>query len=237
MAERPGPQCADRAAGAPGSFLLLVLFLDPFRSPAARGGAGLHRHGGRAGGGRADPPDTPAGGVLELQEPAPTLSVSDPHTHTLRPSQGQVLATGSHANTLHSVRVLVKRGTAYPTKEPVARVTVKATHDEQRASSASPSSRWGSARRAAPPVLGVRLRPPAAPASPPVSPTPRSSAAPSRVDGRRPTFLTANPSAAQGEPRFSVEFGVDANKRLTITARDLRTGCPVYREHPVVRLT
>ena len=41
----------------------------------------------------------------------------------------------------------------------------------------------------------------------------------------------------KGEPRFQVEFGIDRNRFLTITARDLRTGRLTHRDHPVVRLT
>jgi hypothetical protein len=51
-----------------------------------------------------------------------------------------------------------------------------------------------------------------------------------------PTFLHADPPAKKGEPRFEVEFGIDSNKRLLITARDLRDKAIVYRDHPVVRL-
>ncbi len=52
-----------------------------------------------------------------------------------------------------------------------------------------------------------------------------------------PTFLNADPPGVQGEPRFDVEFNIDANKRLLITARDLKTGKLVFKEFPVVRLT
>jgi molecular chaperone DnaK (HSP70) len=52
-----------------------------------------------------------------------------------------------------------------------------------------------------------------------------------------PTFLDADPPGVQGEPRFDVEFTIDANKRLLITARDLKTGNLVLKDFPVVRLT
>ena len=57
------------------------------------------------------------------------------------------------------------------------------------------------------------------------------------VNEHSPTFLTADPPARQGEPRFEVEFGIDANKRLLLTARDLATGRTTHRDYPVVKLT
>ena len=47
----------------------------------------------------------------------------------------------------------------------------------------------------------------------------------------------ADPPAKQAEPRFEVEFGIDGNKRLLITVRDLVTKQITLRDHPVVRLT
>ena len=52
-----------------------------------------------------------------------------------------------------------------------------------------------------------------------------------------PTFLTVNPPAQRGEPCFEVLFAIDANKRLLITVRDLRTMRLVMEDYPVVRLT
>ena len=57
------------------------------------------------------------------------------------------------------------------------------------------------------------------------------------VNEHSPTFLQADPPALRGEPRFEVEFGIDANKRLLITARDLKTKRLMYRNHPVVKLS
>jgi hypothetical protein len=57
------------------------------------------------------------------------------------------------------------------------------------------------------------------------------------INEQSPTFLCAEPPAVQGEPRFEVEFGIDGNKRLLITARDLKTKRITHRDHPVVQLT
>ena len=52
-----------------------------------------------------------------------------------------------------------------------------------------------------------------------------------------PTFLRADPPARKGEERFQVEFTVDGNKHLLITARDLKTGQLTHQNYPVVKLT
>ena len=51
-----------------------------------------------------------------------------------------------------------------------------------------------------------------------------------------PTFLQADPPARQGEARFEVEFGIDGNKRLLVSARDLLTKKMALRDFPVVKL-
>jgi hypothetical protein len=45
------------------------------------------------------------------------------------------------------------------------------------------------------------------------------------------------PEAQRGEPCFEVLFAIDANKRLLITVRNLRTMRLVLEDYPVVRLT
>lgn len=51
-----------------------------------------------------------------------------------------------------------------------------------------------------------------------------------------PTFLRADPPATAGEDRFRLEFRIDAHKRLTVTAYDLRRHTLVLDRQPVVRL-
>ena len=57
------------------------------------------------------------------------------------------------------------------------------------------------------------------------------------MNENNPTFLLAEPPGNAGEPRFEVEFFIDANKRLTLTARDLLKGSLVLNQSPVVKLT
>ena len=57
------------------------------------------------------------------------------------------------------------------------------------------------------------------------------------VNETAPTFLHAEPPAKQGEARFEVEFGIDGNKRLLVTARDLLTKQIMLKDCPVVKLS
>jgi len=57
------------------------------------------------------------------------------------------------------------------------------------------------------------------------------------MNEQTPSFLVANPPAAKGEARFSVEFEIDSNKMLLISAFDLKNGEKVFSRFPVIRLT
>jgi molecular chaperone DnaK (HSP70) len=136
----------------------------------------------------------------------------------------------------YDYKTIVRRGTTYPTPQPVARLALKASHDQQahlgiaifEMSEQRPAANGGlelvfdssgAARltQAAPHELEQRSR--------------------FWMNEHNPTFLLADPPAKQGEPRFEVEFRVDANKRLILTARDLQTTGVVLQDCPVVKLT
>jgi molecular chaperone DnaK (HSP70) len=134
----------------------------------------------------------------------------------------------------YEYRVIVRKGTLYPTPKPVAEIVVKASYNGQ--------SELGLAIF----EMGERLQP-AGPVELVFDPSgaarirPVSSDDEERryyfwVNEHNLTFLVANPPARHGEARFQVELGVDANKRLIITARDLLTNKIVLRDHPVVKL-
>jgi molecular chaperone DnaK len=57
------------------------------------------------------------------------------------------------------------------------------------------------------------------------------------MNEHNPHVPGADPPAKQGEARFAVEFGIDDNKRLLITARDVQTGRVTHRDYPVIKLT
>jgi molecular chaperone DnaK len=137
----------------------------------------------------------------------------------------------------YSYRPIVARGTPYPTKEPVARMTIKASHDGQ-AELGIAIFELGEKHRRGPeqPVELVFDLSGAARLSY-VSPDEEERRYYFWINEHSPTFLHADPPAQRGEGRFEVEFGIDGNKRLLITARDLKTKRVTHRDYPVVKLT
>jgi len=136
----------------------------------------------------------------------------------------------------YEYRTIVKRGTAYPTTEPVARITVKATHDDQARLGIAIFEIGEGHKRAGNP-LELVFDPTGAPRLFPVSVEEEEKRTYFWMNENQPTFLAAAPPARRGEARFQVEFGIDANKQLLITTRDTATGKTIHRDYPVVKLT
>jgi molecular chaperone DnaK len=137
----------------------------------------------------------------------------------------------------YAFRELVKRGTPYPTKEPIARITVKASHTGQTHLGIA-MFELGDKRRQddGQPVELVFDSSGAARLSS-VTPDEEDRRSHFWINEQSPTFLVADPPAKQGEACFEVEFGIDSNKRLLLTARDTRNGKVTHRHYPVVKLT
>jgi molecular chaperone DnaK (HSP70) len=135
----------------------------------------------------------------------------------------------------YEYRRIIRRGTPYPTREPAARLTVKASHDGQTHLGLS-IFEVGERRRDAGRPVELVFDPSGAARVTEVAAEDEERRRYFWVNEQSPTFLTADPPARQGEPRFEVEFGIDTNKRLVITARDLKTGRVTHRDHPVVKL-
>lgn len=57
------------------------------------------------------------------------------------------------------------------------------------------------------------------------------------LNARAAQFLEADPPASRGEARFSVDFSIDADRFLIVSAIDLRSGRRVLNREPVVRLS
>ncbi len=133
-------------------------------------------------------------------------------------------------------RLLVARGTPYPTSETIARLTVKASYHGQQELGLSIFEVGHLSQRDAPNVELV-FDPSGAARIREITGEERHRWSRLWVNEHRPTFLRAEPPAERGDARFEVEFGIDANKRLLVTARDLKTGRLLFREHPVVKLT
>lgn len=139
----------------------------------------------------------------------------------------------------YGYRIIVPRGTPYPTPagEPVARFTVKAAHTgQEQLGIAIYELGQPNSRRNEQPVELVFDASGAARVVP-VSPEQEERRTQYWINEHAPTFLNADPPAVAGEPRFEVTFGIDGNKRLLISARDLKTGRQTHCDFPVVKLT
>jgi molecular chaperone DnaK len=129
---------------------------------------------------------------------------------------------------------IVRRGTPYPTREPAARITVKASYDGQRelglvlfeVGSARSRGKGSGVEIEYDPGGAARLRT--------VSPEEEERRTYFQIG--TPAFLRADPPAERGERRFEIMFGIDGNKRLLISVRDVKTGQWTHRDYPMVKL-
>ncbi|HDQ71768.1 MAG TPA: Hsp70 family protein [Chloroflexi bacterium] len=137
----------------------------------------------------------------------------------------------------YDYRLVVERGTPYPTEEPMVRLTVKAAYDGQTRLGLAIYEIGASRRGDANQAMELVFDPSGAARISPVSPDDENRRTYFWMNEGQPTFLDADPPAQQGEPRFEVAFSIDGNKRLLLTARDLQTGRTIYRDYPVVKLT
>jgi len=137
----------------------------------------------------------------------------------------------------YDYRILVKRGTPYPTAAPLARLTVKASYDRQAEMGLAIFEIGERRPTSSSPSLELVFDPTGAARMVPLSSEETERRSSFWLNEGTPTFLSADPPARKGEPRFEVEFSIDGNKRLLITSRDLRTGRVTHQGFPVVKLT
>lgn len=143
----------------------------------------------------------------------------------------------THDRSKHDYRILVPRGTAYPTRQPVARLTIKATFDDQTQLGLAIFEMGERHSRPAGPRMELVFDPGGAARITTVAADEEERRTLFWMNEHHPTFLLADPPAKRGEARFQVEFNIDENKRLLITSRDLVTGLLTHRDYPVVKLS
>jgi molecular chaperone DnaK len=136
----------------------------------------------------------------------------------------------------YDYRIIVKRGTAYPTKEPVATLRVKATYDGQAQLGLAIYEMGEQHPRQAGQAVELVFDQSGAARIRTVAPDDDEQRHRFWMNEHNPTFLAADPLPRQGEARFEVEFGIDGNKRLLVTARDLKTGRLTHKDFPVIKL-
>ena len=135
----------------------------------------------------------------------------------------------------YDYKVLVNSGTPYPTTEPVSKLTIKGSYDGQEKLGIA-IFEMGEKRQN---NNGVELvfDPSGAARVMPISAQDQENRSIFWMNESQQTFLNAKPPAIKGVPRFRVEFNIDLNKRLTITARDIQTNELVLSNFTVVNLT
>lgn len=136
----------------------------------------------------------------------------------------------------YDYRVIVQRGTPYPTPEAVARLSVKATYDGQTQLGIAIYEIGERAHGSANGLVELVFDPSGAARVVQLSPDEQEQRSLFWMNEHSPTFLNADPPAQQGEARFEVAFSIDYNKRLLITVRDLKTGKLTHKDYPVVKL-
>ena len=137
----------------------------------------------------------------------------------------------------YEYRPIVPHGTPYPTSQPIAQLQIKSTYEGQTHLGIAIFEIGEQHRHGTTAPVELVFDASGAARVVQVTPDEEERRAHFWMNETTPTFLTANPPAKQGEPRFDVEFSVDGNKRLLITARDLSTNRLALKDFPVVRLT
>ena len=134
-------------------------------------------------------------------------------------------------------RPLVQRGTTYPSDGPLASLTIKATHDEQHQLGLAIFEVGTPYRSAQHTQVELVFDPSGAARLSNLSPEVEEDRRYFWMNEHSPTFLSATPPVIKGDACFRVEFTIDANKRLLMTARDLKGNKLTHKDYPVVKLT
>jgi molecular chaperone DnaK len=136
----------------------------------------------------------------------------------------------------YEFETLVRAGTAYPTPEPVKSLTIKAIHARQRRLGIAIYEQAHATYRDASADLEIVFDADGGARTVAVSAQQRTEQALRWLNEDSPTFLVADPPAAAGADRFRLDFRIDAQKRLTVSAFDLHRNIWVLDRQPVVRL-
>jgi molecular chaperone DnaK (HSP70) len=136
----------------------------------------------------------------------------------------------------YEYRSIVKRGTTYPTKGYVARLLIKGSYDGQTKLGIPIFEIGGSTGLSGEQRVEVYFDDAGSARIQTTTETSSSRRNFFWINEGNPTFLSADPPARKGEPRFNVEFSIDENRRLLITAIDVKNSNLILRDYPVVKL-
>lgn len=137
----------------------------------------------------------------------------------------------------YEYRSIVRRGTKYPTKGKIANLLIKASFDGQNKLGIPIFEIGGSTGISGEQRVEVYFDDTGAARIQTITDKEYSRKNFFWINEGNPTFLRADPPGSKGEPRFNVEFSIDENRRLLITAIDIKSSNILLRDYPVVKLT
>jgi molecular chaperone DnaK (HSP70) len=137
----------------------------------------------------------------------------------------------------YDYHLIVHRGTSYPSQEPIARLNVKASHDSQTHLGLAIFELGEPAQKQNGQPVELVFDPSGAARVVPLTPDEAERRTHFWMNEGNPTFLTVDSPIQQGEACYEVEFSIDENKRLLISARNLKNGQMTHQDYPVVKLT
>jgi molecular chaperone DnaK len=136
----------------------------------------------------------------------------------------------------YEYRTIVRRGTKYPTKQKIAQLTIKSSYDGQDKLGIPIFEIGGNAGVSGERRVEVFFDRHGSAQIQTITEQDYSRRHFFWINEGNPTFLRTDPPGKKGQPRFSVEFSIDENRRLLITALDQYSSNIVLRDYPVVKL-
>ncbi len=132
---------------------------------------------------------------------------------------------------------LIPAGTEYPTPTPIKTMTIRAVRDGQKNLGLAIYERAHATYRDASADLEIMFDANGGARAVTVTSQQQQERSSLWLNEDSPTFLEADPPAKAGAERFRLDFRVDAQKRLTVSAFDLERRSWVLDQQPVVRLS
>jgi molecular chaperone DnaK len=136
----------------------------------------------------------------------------------------------------YEYRSIVRRGSAYPTSQPVSVLTIKPSYDGQSDLGIPIFEISGSAGVSGEQRMEMYFDSEGVPRVNTITDAEFSRRHFFWINENNPTFLRADPPGRKGEPTFRLEFSIDTNRRLLITAHDLKHSNVALRDYPVAKL-
>ncbi|MFI5914130.1 Hsp70 family protein [Dactylosporangium sp. NPDC051541] len=180
-------------------------------------------------------------GVLHLDRPLEAVAVGaagiaggrELHDHIQHDYAIRHVNQGSGG---YEFEPLVAAGTPYPTEEPVKSLTIRGVRTGQRRLGLAVYELAHATYRDAGADLEIVFDRDGGARAAPVSPQQRQERSTLWLNEDSPTFLDADPPAVAGADRFLLEFRIDSQKRLTVSAFDLDRSIWLLDRRPVVQL-